>query len=137
MLSRNLKRHLAEVVEAACNGKRACVFFMVNFDRLNIRLGRQAVCEELFLADLRHNVLQRGLVKTQNDKAIERNLVRKLNKCALDIFKVPVTIKVVRFKRRQNGYRRRNGQERTVKFVRFNDNKISFTETSVRSAESA
>src|SRR5208283_2186836 len=110
---------------------------MPDIDRLNIRLRIKSVGDNFFLIELRHNILKCWFIKTKDYKSVKRNFAGKLNERAFDVFKITVTIEVIRFERCQNGYGRRNRKKRAIEFIRFDNNKIAMTKSRVCSSKSA
>src|SRR3972149_3020466 len=104
---------------------------MLNIACLDARLRRQAVCHQLLLIELWHDVLKRRFIEAQYHKSIERYLVSELNERSFDVLQISIAIEMVSLECRQHGNSRRDGKERSIEFIRFYNNEIPLAKTRV------
>ena len=98
MLTGNLQCNISKFVLAAHDSKRCGIISMPQINRLNIGLWIQSIGNNFLFAQVRHDILERGLIQAQNDKSIERNSACELNKRPFDIFQIAIAVQVICFK---------------------------------------
>src|SRR5690606_27037394 len=74
------------------------------------------------------DLLDHGIVQTQNGRSEERDAVRVLREGRLDVFDVTVGVEVLLFDAGDDGEHGGKPQERPVVFVGFDDDDVAFAD---------